>query len=69
MLLVIDAVTGNVLAKDTMPDGEETYCSAVVADLSGSGELKIIYGQEKTMEETYIWSTLPISWLMISAHP
>ncbi len=44
MLLVIDAVTGNVLAKDTMPDGEETYCSAVVADLSGSGELKIIYG-------------------------
>ena len=44
MLLVIDAVTGNVLAKDTMPDGEETYCSAVVADLSGSGELKIIFG-------------------------
>ena len=27
-LMILDAVTGNIIAQDTMPDGEETYCSA-----------------------------------------
>lgn len=44
MLMVIDAITGNVLAKDTMPDGEETYCSPVVVDFTSSGNLDIIFG-------------------------
>jgi len=44
MLMVLDAVTGNVLAKDTMPDGEETYCSPVVVDIYGLGILEIVFG-------------------------
>ena len=44
MLLILDAMTGSVLAKDTMPDGEETYCSAVTADIGGTGSFSIFYG-------------------------
>jgi len=44
MLLVIDALTGDVLARDTMPDGEETYCSAVVVDIEGTGVLDVLFG-------------------------
>ena len=35
LLMVLDAMTGAVLAKDTMPDGEETYCAPTVIDYGG----------------------------------
>ena len=44
MLLVIDALTGNVLASDTMPEGEETYCSAIAVDIEGTGTLDVLFG-------------------------
>ena len=52
-LMVVDALTGAVLAKDTMPDGEETYCSPVVADLMQNGNLEIIYGSTLIMMLTW----------------
>jgi hypothetical protein len=55
MLMVIDALTGNVLAKDTMPDGEETYCSPVVVDYSG--QLHIIYGSGGENDKGSLWRT------------
>ncbi len=42
-LMVLDAATGSILAKDTMPDGKETYCSPVVADFTGLGH-EIVFG-------------------------
>ena len=42
-LMVLDAASGSVLAKDTMPDGKETYCSPVVYDFNGQG-LEIVFG-------------------------
>ncbi len=43
-LLVVSGKTGRLIASDTMPDGRETYMSAVVADIRGDGELEIIFG-------------------------
>ncbi|MFN5458994.1 MAG: T9SS type A sorting domain-containing protein [Bacteroidota bacterium] len=43
-LLVLDALTGNVLAKAVTPDSAETYCSPVVADIKGNGTNYIIFG-------------------------
>ena len=58
MLLVLDAMTGNVLAKDTMPDGEETYCSPVVVDYAGT--LHIFYGSGGENDKGSLWrTTLP----------
>ncbi|MCH2021061.1 MAG: T9SS type A sorting domain-containing protein [Saprospiraceae bacterium] len=54
-LMVIDAMTGNILAKDTMPDGEETYCSPVVADFSNTGNLDIIFGSGGEDDGGSIW--------------
>ena len=53
MLLVIDALSGNVLAKDTMPDGEETYCAPVVVNYSG--QLDIIYGSGGENDKGALW--------------
>lgn len=53
MLMVLDATTGAILAKDTMPDGEETYCSAVVHDF-GSG-LEIIFGSGGENDGGSLW--------------
>lgn len=44
MLMVLDGTNGNILGKDTMPDGRETYCSPVCANISGIGTLEIIFG-------------------------
>lgn len=55
MLMVLDAQTGNVLAKDTMPDGEETYCSPVVVDYNG--QLTIIYGSGGENDRGGLWRT------------
>ena len=43
-LMVVSGGDGRLIASDTMPDGRETYMSAVVADLRGGGDLEIIFG-------------------------
>jgi hypothetical protein len=53
MLMVLDAMTGNILAKDTMPDGEETYCSPIVVNFSGVET--IIYGSGGENDGGALW--------------
>ena len=53
MLMVLDAMTGSVLAKDTMPDGKETYCSPVVMDYLGQSY--IIYGSGGENDRGALW--------------
>ncbi|MCH2228763.1 MAG: T9SS type A sorting domain-containing protein [Crocinitomicaceae bacterium] len=55
MLMILDIQTGNVLAKDTMPDGEETYCSPTVVDYGG--QLHIIYGSGGENDKGSLWRT------------
>jgi outer membrane protein assembly factor BamB len=43
-LMVVSGEDGRLIASDTMPDGRETYMSAVVADLQGGGDLEIVFG-------------------------
>jgi hypothetical protein len=43
-LMVINSVTGALLAKAVMPDSAETYCSAIVADIQNNGTQWILYG-------------------------
>ncbi len=43
-LLVLDAVTGNRLARAVSPDSAEIYCSPVVADIKGNGVLYVLFG-------------------------
>jgi len=56
-LMIIDALTGNVLAKDTMPDGEETYCSPVAQDIDNDGTIDIIYGSGGENDKGSLWRT------------
>ena len=53
MLMVLDAMTGNILAKDTMPDGEETYCSPIV--FASNGMHHIIYGSGGENDGGALW--------------
>ena len=43
-LVVVSSRTGKLLASAIVPDGRETYLSAVVADLEADGTLDVIYG-------------------------
>ena len=43
-LMVVSSRTGQQLASAPVPDGKETYLSAVVADLDHDGILEVIYG-------------------------
>ncbi|MGB3851947.1 MAG: FG-GAP-like repeat-containing protein [Tunicatimonas sp.] len=43
-LMIVSGRTGQQLASAVVPDGKETYMSAVVADLDGDGSLEVIYG-------------------------
>jgi hypothetical protein len=52
-LMVLDAMTGNILAKDTMPDGEETYCSPVV--FKSDGMHHIVYGSGGENDGGALW--------------
>lgn len=54
-LIVLDAMSGAVLAMDTMPDGEETYCSPVLVDVFGTGTLEIIYGSGGEDDGGSLW--------------
>ncbi len=55
LLMVLDAMNGNVLAMDTMPDGEETYCSPTVFEFNN--ELHIIYGSGGENDKGSLWRT------------
>lgn len=43
-LMVINSVNGQLLAKAVVPDSAETYCSPLVVDIQGNGNLWILYG-------------------------
>lgn len=43
-LMVISALTGNLIAMAIVPDERETYCSPLVIDLQGDGNLWVLYG-------------------------
>ncbi len=43
-LMAISGRNGLLIASDNMPDGRETYMSAVVADIKGDGSLDVIFG-------------------------
>lgn len=43
-LVVVSGSDGSTIASATMPDGGETYMSAVVADIRSEGDLEIIFG-------------------------
>ena len=43
-LMIIDSKTGTLIAQAQMPDGKETYMSALVADFKNDGELSVIFG-------------------------
>ncbi len=43
-LMVVSSRTGKLLATAEVPDGKETYLSAVVADLDNNGTLDVIFG-------------------------
>lgn len=44
VLMVIDSKTGNVLAADTMPDGQESYMSPIAFLQPKTGEYQVIVG-------------------------
>ena len=43
-LMVISTISGREIARASMPDGKETYMSAIVCDLEGDGTHDIIFG-------------------------
>jgi len=43
-VMVLDALTGNILGMAQVPDGKETYCSAIAHDLKGNGTIHVIFG-------------------------
>ena len=54
-LMVLDGLTGSVLAKAVIPDSNETYCSPIVADLKNNGVLNVIYGSGGEHHGGSIW--------------
>jgi hypothetical protein len=43
-LMILNAATGEILAKAVVPDSAETYCSPIVIDLQNNGTLWVLYG-------------------------
>ena len=43
-LMVINSINGQLIAKAVVPDSAETYCSPLVADIQGNGNLWVLYG-------------------------
>lgn len=43
-LMVISAMTGDLISMAVVPDSNETYCSPLVIDLQGDGNLWVLYG-------------------------
>ncbi|WP_439481900.1 FG-GAP-like repeat-containing protein [Cyclobacterium plantarum] len=44
VLMVIDALSGKILAADSMPDGKETYMSPLLLDKVGNNETMVVFG-------------------------
>lgn len=43
-LMIVNSVTGGLIAKAVVPDSAETYCSPLVVDLNGNGTKYVLYG-------------------------
>jgi len=43
-LMVVNSMTGALIAKAVVPDSAETYCSALVVELNGPGTKYVLYG-------------------------
>jgi hypothetical protein len=43
-LMVVNSVTGDLISMAVVPDSSETYCSPIVVDLQGDGNLWVLYG-------------------------
>ncbi len=54
-LMVLDGLSGSVLAKAVMPDSNETYCSPIVTDLKNNGVLHVIYGSGGEHHGGSVW--------------
>lgn len=63
-LMVIDAMTGGLLAKAVVPDSAETYCSPVVADIRNNGILWVIFGTGGETLGGSMWATKLVTELM-----
>ncbi len=58
-LMLINSVSGALIAEADMPDGGETYMSPIINDLDGDGELDIIFGTGgETIEGALFRTTL-----------
>jgi hypothetical protein len=43
-LMVVNSMTGELIAKAVVPDSAETYCSAIVADIQNNGVKWVLFG-------------------------
>ena len=43
-LMVVSALTGNVIVHAVVPDSAETYCSPIIADIQNTGDNWVLYG-------------------------
>jgi hypothetical protein len=43
-LMVVSALTGDLISMAVVPDSNETYCSPLVIDIQGDGNLWVLYG-------------------------
>ncbi|MEC9208982.1 MAG: LamG-like jellyroll fold domain-containing protein [Bacteroidota bacterium] len=43
-LMVVSALTGNLIIKAVVPDSSEIYCSPIVADIQNTGNKWVLYG-------------------------
>ena len=60
VLMLLDSKTGNVIAADTMPDGRESYMTAMCFAQPGRNELFILFGTGgETIDGNLYLSTLP----------
>jgi hypothetical protein len=64
-LMIINSLNGQLLAKAVMPDSAETYCSPIVADIQGNGNLWILYGTGGENLGGSFWAC-PLNDLMLS---
>ena len=56
-LLILNTIDGQVIARDSMPDGHETYFSPLVLDVDGSGDPWIIFGSGGETVRGRLWAT------------
>lgn len=54
-LYIVESQNGQIIATAKVPDGKETYCSAVVHDFLGNGNLEVIYGTGGETRSGNLW--------------